>query len=242
MFRRWWPWRTRDDSEIERRAREHCRHSETPDDRGDLTATRFSVVDTETTSIDPRSADVLSIGTCRVEGGAISLTETYEIAVRPSALSDHENVLIHGIGHARQAEGGSRGEALAAWIVSATPAVLVGYHALFDASVIARAARDSLGIRLSFEWLDIALLMPALFDDSRSLPQVQPLDHWLHRFAITNSGRHGAAADAYVTAQLLLMVLHRASTQGIRDVRGLRRLQHDLLKRLTAATASGTGA
>lgn len=225
-----------------RAAREHWRHIATPDERGPFSSLRFSVVDTETTGLDPYQAELLSIGTCRVEHGAIVLTDSQEITVQPRAPSGHENVLVHGIGHAQQAAGAGQAEALGTWLIAATPGVLVGYHALFDATVLARAARESLDVRLPLEWLDIALLLPALTEDAAAHKEVRPLDHWLQRFQIAAPGRHGAAADAYATAQLLLLVLHRAQARGIRDVRGLRRLQQDLLSRLANQAGGGTGA
>lgn len=241
-FGRWWSRKTAPDSEVVRAARDHWRQIATPDERAPFSALRFSVVDTETTGLDPYQAELLSIGTCPVERGAILLTDSLEIAVRPRAPSGHENVLVHGIGHAQQAAGDSQAESLGSWLIAATPGVLVGYHALFDATVLARAARESLDVRLPLDWLDIALLLPALAADPASRAEVQPLDYWLQRFEIAATGRHGAAADAYATAQLLLLVLHRAQARGIHDVRGLRRLQQDLLSKLANHAGGGTGA
>ncbi len=241
-FTRWWSRKTGTDSEVVRAARDHWRHIARPDERAPFSALRFSVVDTETTGLDPHEAELLAIGTCRVERSAIVLTESLEIAVRPRAPSGHENVLVHGIGHAQQAAGDGQAEALGTWLLAATPGVLVGYHALFDATVLARAARESLDVRLPLEWLDIALLLPALMAEPASHQEVRPLDDWLQLFEIAAPGRHGAAADAYATAQLLLLVLHRAQARGVRDLRGLRRLQQDLLSRLANQAGGGTGA
>jgi DNA polymerase III subunit epsilon len=239
---RWWSRKADADSAVVRAARDHWRRIVAPDERAPFAALRFSVVDTETTGLDPYRAELLSIGACRIEHGAISLTGSLEISVRPRAPSQPENVLVHGIGHAQQAAGEAQAEALGTWLLAATPGVLVGYHALFDATVLARAARESLDVRLPVDWLDIALLLPALTADPISRTEVHPLDHWLQCLEIATVGRHGAAADAYATAQLLLVVLHRAQARGIRDVRGLRRLQQDLLTRLANQAGGGTGA
>jgi DNA polymerase-3 subunit epsilon len=242
MFERWRSRKAGEDAESVRQARDHWRHIAMLDERAPFPELRFSVVDTETTGLDPKRADLLSIGTCRVEHGAIAIADSIEIAVRPAVPSGHDNVLVHGIGHAQQAAGGTKAEALATWLVAATPAVLVGYHALFDATVLARAARESLDIRLPLDWLDVALLLPALATDPAAPIQVHPLDHWLDRLDIAIPGRHGAAADAYATAQLLLVALHRAEARGIHDIRGLRRLQHDMLTKLANSHHGSTGA
>lgn len=242
MFERWRSRKSGAGSAAVRAAQDHWHRIAAPDDRAPIAALRFSVVDTETTGLDPHQADLLSIGTCRVAGGVISLADSVEVSVRPQVPSEVDNVLVHGIGHAQQAAGQTKAEALAIWLTAATPAVLVGYHALYDATLLGRAARESLDIRLPLEWLDVALLLPALATEPGALPRVHPLDHWLARFAIAASGRHGAVADAYATAQLLLLVLHRAESRGIRDLRGLRRLQQDMLTQLARQTGGSTGA
>lgn len=242
MFGRWWSRKPGEASASIREAQDHWRHLAVPDERAPFAELRFSVVDTETTGLDPKRAELLSIGTCRVERGALTIADSVEISVRPAVLGGHDNVLVHGIGHAQQAAGGTKAEALATWLIAATPALLVGYHALFDATVLARAARESLDVRLPLEWLDVALLLPALATDSAPQAQVHPLDHWLDRLDIAIPGRHSAAADAYATAQLLLVALHRAEARGIHDVRGLRRLQHDMLRKLANSHHGSTGA
>lgn len=221
------------------RALDHLRGLAWPDERAPIARTRFAIVDTETTSPDPKRAELLSIGTCFVDDDALSMDSAFEIPVRPVKPSGEANILIHGIGQAQQSNGLPVGEAVSEWLLHATPAVLVGFHALFDATVIARHARASIGARLPMQWLDVGLLLPALV--SLDAPRVHPLDYWLDLFGIHCAKRHGASADAFATAQLLLIALDRARTRGIADVRGLRKLQHDMLKRLSESGIDITG-
>ena len=102
MFARWRSRKAGEDSESVREARDHWRHMAMPDERAPFAELRFSVVDTETTGLDPHRADLLSIGTCRIEQRAIALADSVEIPVRPAVPSGHDNVLVHGIGHAHQ--------------------------------------------------------------------------------------------------------------------------------------------
>ncbi len=221
------------------RALDHLRGLAWPDERAPIARTRFAIVDTETTSPDPKRAELLAIGTCFVDDDALRMDSTFEIPVRPVRPSGEANILIHGIGQAQQSNGLPVGDAVSEWLLHATPAVLVGFHALFDATVIARHARASIGARLPMQWLDVGLLLPALA--THDAPRVHPLDHWLDHFGIHCAQRHGASADAFATAQLLLIALDRARARGITDVRGLRKLQHDLLKRLPEPGIDATG-
>jgi DNA polymerase-3 subunit epsilon len=193
-------------------------------DRHMLTASaRFLVVDTETSGLDPGSAQLLSIGACRVESGALLLAPSFEVSVRPGTPSADENILVHGIGRQHQLEGTSAADALCEFLQFAGRPVLVGFHAPYDAMVLRRAVRAELGIDFDDEWLDLAVLLPALFPDL--VAAAWDLDRWLAQFGVPNYARHSALADACATGELLLLGLARAKVRGVHDVNGLFRLQ-----------------
>ncbi len=57
----------------------------------------FAVVDLETTGLDPRIHEVLSVGVVPVDGGRIVLGRSYYSTVRPRVAPDSRSVVIHGI-------------------------------------------------------------------------------------------------------------------------------------------------
>jgi DNA polymerase-3 subunit epsilon len=100
---------------------------------------------------------------------------------------------------------------------------LAGYNADFDRVLIERAARAALGAAPEGDWLDLAVLAPAvLAERARATGN---LDDWLRELAIENYARHDALADALATAQLLLPVLAAARAQGVSTWNGLMGLQ-----------------
>jgi DNA polymerase-3 subunit epsilon len=203
-----------------------------------LTEARLVVVDTETGGLDPHRAKLLSIGACVVEAGALTLTPTLEVLLRQEHASDAANILVHGIGEQRQVHATSPDVALAAFLAFAGKPVFVGYHALFDATALQQALRDTLGIRLGSPWLDLALLLPALFPEADA--RGWELDRWLSHFHISNFERHGALADAVATAELLLLVVARADQKGLRDPRALLALQRAVLDKANAAQSGSS--
>jgi len=203
-----------------------------------LTEARLVVVDTETSGLDPHRAKLLSIGACIVEEGALTLAPTLEVFLRQEHASDAANILVHGIGQQRQAQGTSPDAALAAFLAFAGKPIFVGYHALFDATALEHAVRDTLGIRLGSPWLDLALLLPALFPEAHA--RGWELDRWLSHFHISNFERHGALADAVATAELLLLLVPRADQKGLRDPRALLALQRAVLGRADAAQSGSS--
>lgn len=171
-----------------------------------------------------------------MEAGALQLAPSFEVAVRPAVPSADANILVHGIGRKQQLEGSSAADALCEFLAFAGRPVFVGFHALFDATVLQRAVRAELGVAFDTGWLDLAVLLPALYPGLAD--GIRDLDRWLAHFGIPCLARHSALADASATAQLLLLALTRAQARGLRDVNGLYQLQSAELKRQIEAQAS----
>jgi DNA polymerase-3 subunit epsilon len=234
LLRRWFPSRPQVPPHL-REALQRWQPLPAPDLGAPLSQTRFVAVDTETSGLDPGSARMLSIGACAIEHASLRLDQTFERTLRQESPTDDANILVHGLGRERQASGDPAADALAAFLAYAGRPVFVGYHALFDATVVARTLRAALGLAPAGDWLDLAVLLPALFADRGRAGS--ELDHWLEAFGLAGFARHSALGDAYATAQLMLLVLARAPARGIRDPRGLFALQRTQLGR--AVTAHG---
>jgi DNA polymerase-3 subunit epsilon len=99
-------------------------------------------------------------------------------------------------------------------------AIPVAFHAPFDKAVLAKAFAQA-GVRARRKrWLDLAVLAPVLFPDRKA----KDLDSWLAAFAIECASRHEALSDAYATAQLLLVMLDKARSDGVATAEALIRL------------------
>lgn len=222
---------------IEARVHAWKRNSDA-DLRAPLTQARLVVVDTETSGLDPARSKVLSIGACLVEAGALSLASTLEVFLRQEHASETANILVHGIGQQQQTQGSGPDEALAAFLEFSGKPVFVGYHALFDATALQQALRDILGVKLASTWLDLALVLPALFPEADA--NGWELDRWLSHFHIENFNRHGGLADAVATAGLLLAAMARAAERGLHDPRALLALQRAELDKVNTAQSGSS--
>jgi DNA polymerase III subunit epsilon len=179
-----------------------------------LLATRFVVVDVETSGLDLHADSLIAIGAVEVEGAKISLNRGFHVVLRQSQASTDENILVHRIGGTTQMQGKEPVEALLEFLGFAGKAPLVGYHAAFDERMIGKTMRKMLGERFRRQWIDLAALAPALYP--AVAPRMKGLDDWCREFGIKNLARHDALADALATAQLLQVLLHQASARGIR--------------------------
>jgi DNA polymerase III subunit epsilon len=190
------------------------------DDRAPLAQARFVVVDVETSGLDARRDRLLAIGAVAVEAQRLLPGQGYEAFLRVAEPSSRENILVHGITPQTQVSGTGPEEALMGFLEVARRHVLVAFHAGFDQAVLDRATRTQLGVRLPNPWIDLAALAPALCPETRAART--GLDDWLAYFGLRAHVRHSAAYDAFVTAELLLVLLARAAAQGIKSVSALR--------------------
>lgn len=193
-----------------------------PEDHAPLSRVRLTVVDVETSGLNPRKDRLLEIGAVALESMRLLPASGFSTVVRHETVSQRENILIHGIGPAQQAAGTEADEALMAFLEFAGSDMLVAFHADFDQMVLARALRRQLGVRLRNPWLDLALLAPVLFPETRM--RFTSLDDWLGHFGLRVRRRHRAGDDAFATGELLLILLARARARGVATLGGLRDL------------------
>ena len=81
-----------------------------------------------------------------------------------------------------------------------------------------REVRLRLGVHAWPRFIDLASLLSAIFPGTDN----DSLDDWVAHFDLPPVGRHHAIADAYATAQLLMVVLHAAPRAGIETSRDFR--------------------
>lgn len=196
------------------------RHRPAVDENVALADARVVVVDVETTGLHVRRDRLLSIGAVAIDSGRLHPADGFSAVLKGVESAERENIVIHGIGPQAREAGTEPAEALVAFLEYAGKQPLAAYHAPFDRAMLERALRETLGVRLPNPWLDLAWLAPALAPDA---PRPQAgLDAWLEHFGLRAHERHRATADAFVSAELLLILLARARTRGVTTVRALR--------------------
>jgi DNA polymerase-3 subunit epsilon len=90
---------------------------------------------------------------------------------------------------------------------------VLAFHAPFDQRMLGRALKDSLDYKLQHPFIDVAELAPLL--NPQTVLREASLDDWTGHFGLQADERHNASADAYVTAQLALILLSQARRLGL---------------------------
>ncbi len=176
---------------------------------------RWVLVDVETTGLDVRTDALLAVAAVALEvdwqtrrlvlrpGDSLALT------LRPDRAPDKDNILLHGFGLGRLAEGLPPGQALRALHDWADGARWVAFHADFDRALLSREGRRHLGMPLGDDWLDIAPLCAVAHPDVRA----RSLDDWLAHFGIACLARHDPAADVLAEGALLQRIWPRVAAE-----------------------------
>ncbi|MEQ6924074.1 3'-5' exonuclease [Pseudomonas mosselii] len=174
---------------------------------------RWVVLDLETSGLNLNRDQVLSIGAVAIEDGAIALGRPFERTLHRPAQKTNASVLIHGLGPSALAAGCDPAEALLDLMDFIGDSPVLAFHAPFDQRMLARALKDSLGLRLQHPFLDVAELAPMLNPDT--VLREAGLDDWIARFGLEIQARHHASADAQVTAELALILFSQARRQQL---------------------------
>lgn len=191
----------------------HCSHRRS----------RYVVVDVEASGLDTSKDRLIAIGALALVDGTIDFNDAFQVVLRQDQVSSNANILIHGIGGSTQRAGVDPVEALLSFLCYIGNSPLVAYHAFFDQAMIDKAMGDYLGTELGQTWIDLAWVLPGLFDFTTG-NRVE-LDDWLELFGIDNFLRHNAVSDAYATARLLQVIVAAAVNQGANSPRSLIKME-----------------
>lgn len=158
-------------------------------------------LDLETTGLDPRTDEILSIAAVPIRAGVVRLSERFACLVQPGRDFDIDSIRHHRLRPADVAAGLAPPEAVAALLQWLGNRPLLGYHVGFDCAMLNRHATAVTGFALANARVDL------LRTYERRLRRARPtgdLDlrfgNVLHELGLPELGRHTALGDATTTA------------------------------------------
>lgn len=188
-----------------------------PDLEKPVNQQEFIVFDTETSGLDPKNDEVLSIGAVRVTNGTFSIADSFSIRIKSNTTLTQKSVAIHGlVGTSRL--GAEPSDAVSSFFHYVGSGILVGHHTAFDIAMINNLSVRHGGGPLKNLALDTSLLTRRL--DDPHFTNIGPsgdysLDKLCKRFGIEMKARHTADGDAYLTALVFLKIMHRLQQKGV---------------------------
>ncbi len=177
---------------------------------------RFVVLDTETTGLDPKRDQVITIGAVGISEGEIDLADSFEAMLK--IAYNQSAVTVHGVTRDEAQDGMDEREALEAFLEYLGDGVIVGHHIGFDIEMLNRACQRHFQLDLQNRRLDTMDLTLHLQDSGAFEPDRAPsgfsLDALCNLFGVEPRDRHTAGGDAFITALIFLRLLRLARKCG----------------------------
>lgn len=163
-------------------------------------------IDCETTGLDVKTAEILSIGAVRIRGNTILTSESFYCLVKPEQEMRADNVKIHGLRPKDVEAGLPIQEALYQLLNFIGGRDLVGYYLDFDVAMLNKFLKPLIGIQLPNRQIDISNLYyrhQAKQHIHDSYVDMR-LDSILQTLKLPALARHDALNDAITVAQVYL--------------------------------------
>lgn len=165
------------------------------------------IYDTETTGLNPKKDEVLSIGAIKVKGNRILTSEMFEVFLRPSGSISKKSIEIHGIRPCDLDQALDPDEGIKKFIEFVGNRPLIGYYLEFDVAMIDKYLKRWLGIRLPNQKTEVS----GLYYDLKigRIPQGHVdlrFETIMKELGIPNMGQHNAVNDAIMTAMIYLKI------------------------------------
>lgn len=170
------------------------------------------IFDCETTGLDTKTDDIISIGAVKVKGNKILTDEAIHIFVKQDKQINHESITIHQIRHCDLYDAIAIEEAIEKFLYYIGNRPLVGYYLEFDVAMINKYIKPMFGITLPNKQEEVS----AIYYDKKicSIPQRHidlRFDTILKDMELPALNAHDALNDAVMTAMMYLKL--KQSTQ-----------------------------
>lgn len=163
------------------------------------------VFDTETTGLNPKKDEILSIGAVKLKGNKILMSEKFELFVKPTREINEQSIKIHQIRNIDLQNGCEAREAITKFLRFIGSRPLVGYYLEFDIKMINKYLKPYLGITLPNRQIEVS----GLYHDKKIklIPDgVIDLrfDVIMKDLGLPIFGKHDALNDAVMTAMMYI--------------------------------------
>lgn len=168
--------------------------------------------DCETTSLEVKEAEIISIGAVKIRGNQILTSESFYVLVKPEGMMEASNVTIHGLRPKDLSEGISVQEALRQFLDFVGGRPVVGYFLEYDVAMVNKFLKPMLGIKLPNKQIEVSSIyyrqevQKKFYDsyvDMRMAPMIQKL-------GIPDLPRHDALNDSINVAMMYLALQARS--------------------------------
>ncbi|MBL0686556.1 MAG: 3'-5' exonuclease [Sulfurospirillum sp.] len=165
----------------------------------------YIVYDTETTGLNPKNDEILSIGAIKIINNRIITSKKFEIFVKPTKEINEESIKIHQIRNIDLQNGSEPNIAIDKFLHFIGSRPLVGYYLDFDIKMINRYLKPYLGIKLPNKKIEVSKIY---YDKKTKFIPGENIDlrfdTIMKDLKLPIFGKHDAINDSIMTAMIFI--------------------------------------
>ena len=173
-------------------------------------------LDCETTGLNPKKDEILSIGAVIIKDNKILMRNTFNIFLKPSKSINAESIKIHHIRPIDLENGLDPEVAIYSLLDFIGSRPLVGYYIDFDYSIISKYTKKYIGVKLPNETIEVSGMYYATIKRTSEHQFIDlKFDTILKNLNIPALGKHDALNDALMTAMMFLKLKDITSEKNV---------------------------
>ncbi|SSY79692.1 3'-5' exonuclease [Alysiella crassa] len=114
--------------------------------------------DCETTSLDVKEAEIISIGAVKICGNKIVTSESFYVLVKPEGMMEARNVTIHGLRPKDLRNGLPIEEALKQFLAFVGGRPVVGFFLEYDVAMVNKFLKPMIGVGMPNRQIEVSAL------------------------------------------------------------------------------------
>ncbi len=186
-----------------------------------LGETRFVVLDTETTGLDPKKDRILSIGAIAVKGNTIVVDDSFEAYLKQD-FGKNDSIAVHEITPGSAANAREAKQVMKDFINYVGGSIIIGHYVDFDFQILSESCLRNFGFRLKNKRYDTMQLLKRT-DNHFAYTNLHKaedlnLENVCNRYHLPIDDRHTAIGDAMATALLFTRQLKKLQHRGVKTV------------------------
>lgn len=112
--------------------------------------------DCETTSLNVKEAEILSIGAVKIRGNTVLTSESFYVVVKPEGVMQASNVKVHGLRPKDVSNGIAVQDAVRQLLDFIGGRTLVGYYLEYDVALVNKFLKPMIGIKLPNPLIEVS--------------------------------------------------------------------------------------
>ena len=165
----------------------------------------YIVLDTETTGLNPKKDEILSIGAVKIINNKIITSKSFEIFIKPENKISPKSITIHQIRPDDLKDAVNINEALEKLLPFISNLPIVGYYISFDINILNTYIKNYIGSTLHNRQIELSSMYYKRYKKHSAHEFIDlKFDTIIKKLDIPTLNKHDALNDAIMTAMIFL--------------------------------------